>query len=94
MEHNDTFVRLNDVSFMFKRTVGIKKCEPLVKKGNLLCSYWKIGSRKKYFIESHFRLSPTNKMTSQHIAFLFQDLGLFPMANGTRVRFNAPETKR
>jgi ABC-type nitrate/sulfonate/bicarbonate transport system ATPase subunit len=40
MEHNDSFVKLNDVSFMFK--------EQSVSK------------------------------TSHHIAFLFQNLGLFP----------------
>ena len=32
MEHNDTFVRLNDVSFMFKEQSVLNTCESLVRK--------------------------------------------------------------
>jgi ABC-type nitrate/sulfonate/bicarbonate transport system ATPase subunit len=89
MEHNDTFVRLNDVSFMFKEQSVLNHVNLSIKKGTSYALIGKSGVGKSTLLNliSGF-LQPNSgtvtidgqsvSKTSQHIAFLFQDLGLFP----------------
>ena len=105
MEHNDTFVRLNDVSFMFKEQSVLNHVNLSIKKGTSYALIGKSGVGKSTLLNliSGF-LQPNSgtvtidgqsvSKTSQHIAFLFQRSWPVSMANGTGVRFNAPETKR
>ena len=89
MEHNEIFVKLNDTFFMFKEQSVLKNVNISLKKGTSHALIGKSGVGKSTLLNliSGFLQPNSGKATidgqsvsktSQHIAFLFQDLGLFP----------------
>ena len=88
MKQNETFVRVEEVSFQFKGQTIFKNLNLTLQKGNSYALIGKSGVGKSTLLNliSGFLQPNSGRITiagesvakTDHIAFLFQDLGLFP----------------
>ncbi len=92
MKQIEAFVSLEAISFKFKEQTVIENVNLSLKKGLSYALVGKSGVGKSTLLNliSGFWIrvvgilinGKSSNQTSDGIAFLFQDLGLFPMANG------------